>query len=76
MVSERNRDLIEAADTIRQVRRCAEWLVDAVKATDQYCARPCQAGSAGPGPPGPRSHSHPPEVLQHGCPDESAVRNS
>ncbi|KAM5151297.1 conserved oligomeric Golgi complex subunit 1 isoform 1-T1 [Callospermophilus lateralis] len=44
MVGERYRDLIEAADTIGQMRRCAEGLVDAVKATDQYCARLRQAG--------------------------------
>lgn len=62
MVGERYRDLIEAADTIGQMRRCAEGLVDAVKATDQYCARLRQAGSAAPRPPrdpqvspGPRS---------------------
>lgn len=46
MVGERYRDLIEAADTIGQMRCCAEGLVDAVKATDQYCARLRQAGSA------------------------------
>ncbi|XP_023569889.1 conserved oligomeric Golgi complex subunit 1 [Octodon degus] len=46
MVGERYRDLIEAADTIGQMRRCAEGLVDAVRATDQYCARLRQAGSA------------------------------
>ncbi|KAM8776229.1 conserved oligomeric Golgi complex subunit 1 [Rhynchonycteris naso] len=51
MVGERYRDLIEAADTIGQMRRCAEGLVDAVKATDQYCARLHQAGSAIPRPP-------------------------
>uniref|UniRef100_A0A8C3YIE7 Conserved oligomeric Golgi complex subunit 1 n=2 Tax=Catagonus wagneri TaxID=51154 RepID=A0A8C3YIE7_9CETA len=51
MVGERYRDLIEAADTIGQMRRCAEGLVDAVKATDQYCARLRQAGSAAPRPP-------------------------
>lgn len=48
MVGERYRDLIEAADTIGQMRRCAEGLVDAVQATDQYCARLRQAGSATP----------------------------
>lgn len=48
MVGERYRDLIEAADTIGQMRRCAEGLVDAVQATDQYCARLRQAGSAAP----------------------------
>ncbi|XP_005350732.1 conserved oligomeric Golgi complex subunit 1 isoform X1 [Microtus ochrogaster] len=48
MVGERYRDLIEAADTIGQMRRCAEGLVDAVRATDQYCARLRQAGSAAP----------------------------
>lgn len=51
MVGERYRDLIEAADTIGQMRRCAEKLVDAVKATDQYCARLRRAGSAAPRPP-------------------------
>uniref|UniRef100_A0A8C7ATA6 Conserved oligomeric Golgi complex subunit 1 n=1 Tax=Neovison vison TaxID=452646 RepID=A0A8C7ATA6_NEOVI len=51
MVGERYRDLIEAADTIGQMRRCAEGLVDAVKATDQYCARLRQAGSAVSQPP-------------------------
>ncbi|XP_042773489.1 conserved oligomeric Golgi complex subunit 1 [Panthera leo] len=51
MVGERYRDLIEAADTIGQMRRCAEGLVDAVKATDQYCARLREAGSAAPPPP-------------------------
>ncbi|XP_017391096.1 conserved oligomeric Golgi complex subunit 1 isoform X1 [Cebus imitator] len=51
MVGERYRDLIEAADTIGQMRRCAVGLVDAVKATDQYCARLRQAGSAVPRPP-------------------------
>lgn len=51
MVGERYRDLIEAADTIGQMRRCAEGLVDAVKATDQYCARLRQAGSAVSRPP-------------------------
>nr|AAD13780.2 ldlBp [Mus musculus] len=48
MVGERYRDLIEAADTIGQMRRCAEGLVDAVQATDQYCARLRQAGSVAP----------------------------
>uniref|UniRef100_A0A8B9YYC0 Conserved oligomeric Golgi complex subunit 1 n=1 Tax=Bos mutus grunniens TaxID=30521 RepID=A0A8B9YYC0_BOSMU len=51
MVGERYRDLIEAADTIGQMRRCAAGLVDAVRATDQYCARLRQAGSAAPRPP-------------------------
>ena len=51
MVGERYRDLIEAADTIGQMRRCAEGLVDAVQATDQYCARLRQAGSAATRPP-------------------------
>uniref|UniRef100_A0A8C6RWY6 Conserved oligomeric Golgi complex subunit 1 n=1 Tax=Nannospalax galili TaxID=1026970 RepID=A0A8C6RWY6_NANGA len=51
MVGERYRDLIEAADTIGQMRRCAEGLVDAVKATDQYCARLRQAGSVAPRAP-------------------------
>uniref|UniRef100_A0A7N5P0F5 Conserved oligomeric Golgi complex subunit 1 n=1 Tax=Ailuropoda melanoleuca TaxID=9646 RepID=A0A7N5P0F5_AILME len=51
MVGERYRDLIEAADTIGQMRRCAEGLVDSVKATDQYCARLRLAGSAAPRPP-------------------------
>ncbi|XP_040308180.1 conserved oligomeric Golgi complex subunit 1 isoform X1 [Herpailurus yagouaroundi] len=51
MVGERYRDLIEAADTIGQMRRCAEGLVDAVKSTDQYCARLREAGSAAPLPP-------------------------
>ncbi|XP_057391234.1 conserved oligomeric Golgi complex subunit 1 isoform X2 [Balaenoptera acutorostrata] len=51
MVGERYRDLIEAVDTIGQMRRCAEGLVGAVKATDQYCARLRQAGSAAPRPP-------------------------
>ncbi|XP_075850820.1 conserved oligomeric Golgi complex subunit 1 isoform X1 [Microcebus murinus] len=50
MVGERYRDLIEAADTIGQMRRCAEGLVDAVKATDQYCARLRHPGSAAPPP--------------------------
>ncbi|XP_004693526.1 PREDICTED: conserved oligomeric Golgi complex subunit 1 [Condylura cristata] len=51
MVGERYRDLIEAADTIGQMRRCAEGLVDAVKATDQYCARLRLAGPAASQPP-------------------------
>ncbi|XP_008574303.1 PREDICTED: conserved oligomeric Golgi complex subunit 1 [Galeopterus variegatus] len=51
MVGERYRDLIEAADTIGQMRRCAEGLLDAVRATDQYCARLRQTGSASPRPP-------------------------
>lgn len=51
MVGERYRDLIEAADTIGQMRRCAAGLVDAVRATDQYCARLRRAGSAAPRPP-------------------------
>ncbi|XP_045693383.1 conserved oligomeric Golgi complex subunit 1 [Phyllostomus hastatus] len=51
MVGERYRDLIEAADTIGQMRRCAEGLVDAVQATDQYCARLRQGGSATTRPP-------------------------
>ncbi|XP_023569764.1 conserved oligomeric Golgi complex subunit 1-like [Octodon degus] len=46
MVGERYRDLIEAADTISQMCRCAEGLVDAVRATDRYCARLRQAGLA------------------------------
>ncbi|KAM6163939.1 conserved oligomeric Golgi complex subunit 1 isoform 1-T1 [Rhynchocyon petersi] len=46
MVGERYRDLIEAADTIGQMRRCADGLVDAVRATDQYCARLRQADPA------------------------------
>ncbi|KAF6298306.1 component of oligomeric golgi complex 1 [Rhinolophus ferrumequinum] len=60
MVGERYRDLIEAADTIGQMRRCAEGLVDAVKATDQYCSRLRQAGSAASRPP------RNPQVLAHG----------
>ncbi|XP_006886302.1 PREDICTED: conserved oligomeric Golgi complex subunit 1 [Elephantulus edwardii] len=51
MVGERYRDLIEAADTIGQMRRCAEGLVDAVRATDQYCARLRQADPAALRPP-------------------------
>lgn len=51
MVGERYRDLIEAADTIGHMRRCAAGLVDAVRATDQYCARLRRAGSAAPRPP-------------------------
>ncbi|XP_037664674.1 conserved oligomeric Golgi complex subunit 1 [Choloepus didactylus] len=51
MVGERYRDLIEAADTIGQMRRCAEGLVDAVRATDQYCARLRQAIPAAPRSP-------------------------
>uniref|UniRef100_H0W5X7 Conserved oligomeric Golgi complex subunit 1 n=1 Tax=Cavia porcellus TaxID=10141 RepID=H0W5X7_CAVPO len=58
MVGERYRDLIEAADTIGQMRRCAEGLVDAVKATDQYCGRLRQAGSAASRPP--RAPQQPP----------------
>ncbi|XP_029784484.1 conserved oligomeric Golgi complex subunit 1 isoform X2 [Suricata suricatta] len=50
MVGERYRDLIEAADTIGQMRRCAEGLVDAVRATDQYCARLREAGLTAPLP--------------------------
>nr|KAF6455443.1 component of oligomeric golgi complex 1 [Rousettus aegyptiacus] len=60
MVGERYRDLIEAADTIGQMRCCAEGLVDAVKATDQYCARLRQAGSAA------ALASRDPQVLAHG----------
>lgn len=74
MVGERYRDLIEAADTIGQMRRCAEGLVDAVKATDQYCARLRQAGSAAPRPPrdpqvspGPRSPRAQPHLLSGGA---------
>ncbi|XP_054987516.1 conserved oligomeric Golgi complex subunit 1 [Sorex araneus] len=54
MVGERYRDLIEAADTIGQMRRCAEGLLDAVRATDQYCSRLRLAGSTAPGPPQPQ----------------------
>ncbi|XP_055994109.1 conserved oligomeric Golgi complex subunit 1 [Sorex fumeus] len=54
MVGERYRDLIEAADTIGQMRRCAEGLLDAVRATDQYCSRLRLAGSTTPGPPQPQ----------------------
>ncbi|XP_012968715.1 conserved oligomeric Golgi complex subunit 1 isoform X2 [Mesocricetus auratus] len=61
MVGERYRDLIEAADTIGQMRRCAEGLLDAVRATDRYCARLRQAGSAAPriprAPPQPQPPS-------------------
>uniref|UniRef100_A0A8D2BCY4 Conserved oligomeric Golgi complex subunit 1 n=1 Tax=Sciurus vulgaris TaxID=55149 RepID=A0A8D2BCY4_SCIVU len=57
MVGERYRDLIEAADTIGQMRRCAEGLVDAVKATDQYCARLRQAGARPPRAPQPQPPS-------------------
>uniref|UniRef100_A0A8C0XUN7 Conserved oligomeric Golgi complex subunit 1 n=1 Tax=Castor canadensis TaxID=51338 RepID=A0A8C0XUN7_CASCN len=59
MVGERYRDLIEAADTIGQMRRCAEGLVDAVRATDQYCARLRQVGLAAAPAPAP-------QVLIHG----------
>lgn len=62
MVGERYRDLIEAADTIGQMRRCAEGLVDAVKATDQYCSRLRQAGSAAPRPPRDPQVSADPQV--------------
>ncbi|XP_006872363.1 PREDICTED: conserved oligomeric Golgi complex subunit 1 [Chrysochloris asiatica] len=51
MVGERYRDLIEAADTIGQMRHSAEGLVGAVRATDQYCARLRQAEPAGTRPP-------------------------
>lgn len=51
MVGERYRDLIEAADTIGQMRRRALGLVDAVQATDRYCAQLRRAGPAAPGPP-------------------------
>ncbi|XP_020016576.2 conserved oligomeric Golgi complex subunit 1 isoform X1 [Castor canadensis] len=54
MVGERYRDLIEAADTIGQMRRCAEGLVDAVRATDQYCARLRQVGLAAAPAPAPQ----------------------
>ncbi|XP_048221196.1 conserved oligomeric Golgi complex subunit 1 isoform X1 [Perognathus longimembris pacificus] len=56
MVGERYRDLIEAADTIGQMRRRAEGLVEAVRAADQHCAsfRLRQAGPAAPRPPQPK----------------------
>uniref|UniRef100_A0A8C2VNT5 Conserved oligomeric Golgi complex subunit 1 n=1 Tax=Chinchilla lanigera TaxID=34839 RepID=A0A8C2VNT5_CHILA len=60
MVGERYRDLIEAADSIGHMRRCAEGLVDAVKATERYCARLRPAGSAASRPP------RAPQVLTHG----------
>ncbi|XP_058140628.1 conserved oligomeric Golgi complex subunit 1 isoform X1 [Dasypus novemcinctus] len=61
MVGERYRDLIEAADTIGQMRRCAEGLVDAVRATDQYCARLRQASPAAPRPPWAPQPQQPPQ---------------
>lgn len=86
MVGERYRDLIEAADTIGQMRRCAEGLVDAVRATDQYCARLRQAGSAAPrvlrapqvspGPEPAASHRprRPADPTPHLPPEEPAPR--
>ncbi|XP_077019820.1 conserved oligomeric Golgi complex subunit 1 [Tamandua tetradactyla] len=64
MVGERYRDLIEAADTIGQMRCCAEGLVDAVRATDQYCARLRQAGQAGPAAPRSPPASQPQQPSQ------------
>uniref|UniRef100_A0A8I3S482 Conserved oligomeric Golgi complex subunit 1 n=1 Tax=Canis lupus familiaris TaxID=9615 RepID=A0A8I3S482_CANLF len=63
MVGERYRDLIEAADTIGQMRRCAEGLVDAVKATDQYCAR-LRLRLAGPAAPRPPRDPQPQQPSQ------------
>ncbi|XP_005402145.1 PREDICTED: conserved oligomeric Golgi complex subunit 1 isoform X2 [Chinchilla lanigera] len=61
MVGERYRDLIEAADSIGHMRRCAEGLVDAVKATERYCARLRPAGSAASRPPrAPQPQPQPP----------------
>ncbi|XP_075418275.1 conserved oligomeric Golgi complex subunit 1 [Tenrec ecaudatus] len=62
MVGERYRDLIEAADTIGQMRRCADGLVDAVRATDRYCARLRQAAPTASRPP--PSQPPPPSQLR------------
>lgn len=70
MVGERYRDLIEAADTIGQMRRCAEGLVDAVKATDEYCARLRQP--AAPRPPREPQVSPGPRSLPAGPPPRSS----
>lgn len=75
MVGERYRDLIEAADTIGQMRRCAEGLVDAVKATDQYCSRLRQAGSAASRPPRNPQVSPDPQVPAPPRPAEPAPPN-
>lgn len=37
MVGERYRDLIDAADTIREMRQCSESVVDSVQDMQQYC---------------------------------------
>lgn len=37
MVGERYRDLIDAADTIREMRQCSESVVESVQDMQQYC---------------------------------------
>lgn len=49
MVGERYRDLIHAADTIRDMRRCADSLLQAVRDTDRYCQQLRQSRTL-PGP--------------------------
>lgn len=48
MVGERYRDLIDAADTIREMRQCSESVVQSVQDMQQYCQRLKQGKSVVP----------------------------
>lgn len=48
MVGERYRDLIDAADTIREMRQCSESVVHSVQDMQQYCQRLKQGKGAAP----------------------------
>ena len=48
MVGERYRDLIDAADTIREMRQCSESVVQSVQDMQQYCQRLKQGKSGLP----------------------------
>uniref|UniRef100_A0A3Q2GLP1 Conserved oligomeric Golgi complex subunit 1 n=1 Tax=Cyprinodon variegatus TaxID=28743 RepID=A0A3Q2GLP1_CYPVA len=68
MVGERYRDLIDAADTIGEMRQCSGSLVESIQDMQRYCRTLKQ--KPGPGPePGPA------EVLHHGLPDQAPPGN-
>ncbi|XP_064423551.1 conserved oligomeric Golgi complex subunit 1 isoform X1 [Latimeria chalumnae] len=56
MVGERYRDLIEAADTISEMRQCSERVVEAVQEMYQYCSKL----KRGQGAPAGRGRAQPP----------------
>lgn len=50
MVGERYRDLIDAADTIGEMRQCSRSVVDSIRDMQQYCQTLKQGRAGGGGP--------------------------